>query len=63
MKGCLAFHAQLSDSWNHFIGKTLFVPSFKVKFLDWCKIIGEGFGSFVAIYFMAFDKRFVNPAE
>ena len=21
MKGCLAFHAQLSDSWNEFIGK------------------------------------------
>ena len=29
MKGCLAFHAQLSDSWNEFIGKFFWRPQRK----------------------------------
>ena len=26
MKGCLAFHSELSDSWNKFIGEYFFQP-------------------------------------
>jgi len=32
MKGCLAFHAQLSDSWNEFIGKCVFKVQTKTHF-------------------------------
>ena len=55
MKGCLAFHAQLSDSWNEFIGKC--VSSVQTKNPLCYKIIGSlGLGTFVAICFMTFDK-------
>ena len=68
MKGCLAFHAQLSDSWNEFIGKCVFKVQTKTHFskkkniqLDsklqnyWDQ--GLGLETFVAICFMTFDKR------
>lgn len=57
MKGCLAFHAQLSDSWNEFIGKCVCVFSSNKKPTSSYEIIGSlGLGTFVAICFMTFDK-------
>ncbi len=44
MKGCLAFHAQLSDSWNEFIGKCVFKVQTKTHFSKkkTAKLLGLG---------------------